>query len=120
MKKIPKGLAMLEVMIGVALAVIAIAIFLAMQSGDNAALREVALGEDVGLLINKVLDQTVEDFNYQDIGATQAYSFDDDVATNDNLTDYLGASHSYMDSLTGQNVKSVKVTIQTTGDNNAL
>lgn len=114
MKKLPKGLAVLEVMIGAALAIIAIAIFLNMQGSDNKLAKSTSFGQDIGLYLNHVLAVSENDYTQVSNGPkTYTYS-----ASANNLGNYSGSSN-FMQNLTEQGVQSITVTVDTQRDEDA-
>jgi Tfp pilus assembly protein PilV len=115
MKKIPKGMAMLEVMIGAALVVIVIAIFLSMQAGGNKQSKTTSLNQDVGLYLNHVLETSDSDYSQVNNGL-QTYTYTS--PSNNTLGDYAGGND-FMQSLSTQGVQSITVTVESQRDEDA-
>lgn len=115
MKKLPQGLAMIEVMIGVALAIFAIAIFLNIQSSSNKQSNATSLGQDVGLYLNHVLVTSDGDYSQVNDGP-QTYTYTS-ISSN-TLGDYSGGQD-FMQSLTKQGIESITVTVDTQRDPDA-
>ena len=125
MKKIPKGLELLEVMIGIDLAVIAIAVFLSMQSGGNQASKVREEGQNVGLITNKILGVSDDFFNdnaafFADLTVTspyvENYYFDSADSSQVSLQAYLSASDEFLDDIGSQGVLMITTTITTSRD----
>jgi len=105
---------MLEVMIGVALAVIAIAVFLSMRSGSNSASKANESGQDVGLLTNKVLGISSHNFE------ANSYYFVASDASQNSLQTYINASDAFMANLGDEGVNGITVSIEISEDENAV
>jgi len=117
MRKISKGFAMFEVVIGIALAVIALAVFLSMQSGTDVQSSNVKEGSDVGLLINKALTSPDNNFNAKtNDPEDDIYAYDEESGQVSDLQTYLGASDNFMSELSKQGIKKASVEVIVTRD----